>query len=52
MKKTTITLLITAFLINQYVSGMYRTCIYRAPGGNVAISVAAVDLCPLSIEVD
>lgn len=41
----------TAFLQSQYVSGMNRICIYDHLGSQVAITVGAAEMCPLSIRV-
>jgi len=41
----------TAFLKHSYVSGLYRVCIYTSSGGDVATTVRATDICPLTIEV-
>lgn len=35
---------------SESVSGMFKTCVYRCPGGQVSTSIGATELCPLSIR--
>ncbi len=37
-------------LQGSYISGMYKTCNYRCPGGVVPRSIGAAEICDLSIE--
>ena len=37
------------FLKYSYVSGMNKICVYSCIGGERAVTVSAVELCPLSI---
>lgn len=39
----------TCHLQGSYVSGMYKTCNYRCPGGVVPRSIGAADICDLTI---
>jgi len=41
----------TAFLKRQYVSGMNRICIYDHLGSEVAITLRATDICPVTIQI-
>ncbi len=38
------------FLIGEIISGMNRKCYYDCVGGNVTITIAAVDSCPVTID--
>jgi hypothetical protein len=38
------------FLIRSYISGMNQVCIYNCISGDVAITIDAMNLCPLSIR--
>lgn len=40
----------TCHLQGSFISGMYKTCNYRCPGGVVPRSVGAADICELSIR--
>lgn len=40
-----------AFYTGESTSGMYKTCYYNYLGSQVAISVAATSLCPLTIRM-
>ena len=40
----------TGFLKGEETSGMYKICYYDCLGSEVAITIGAVELCPLSIE--
>ena len=39
----------TCFLTGERVSGMNKICYYECVAGDVAITVSAVALCPLSL---
>lgn len=39
----------TAFLKRNYVSGFNRVCIYDRMGSEVAVTVGAVELCPITL---
>lgn len=41
----------TAFLKGEKVSGLNKICIYDHLGSEVAITIKATELCPLTIEV-
>lgn len=41
----------TAFLKGEKVSGMNKICFYDHLGSEVAITIKATDLCPLTLEV-
>lgn len=41
----------TAFFKYDRVSGMNKICVYDHLGSDVAITIAATQLCPLTIEV-
>ena len=41
----------TAFFVRDYVSGMNRICIYDYLGSQVAITISASSICPLTIQV-
>jgi ABC-type spermidine/putrescine transport system permease subunit II len=41
----------TAFYKREYISGMNKICIYDHLGSEVAITIRATSLCPLSIDV-
>lgn len=43
--------LIMAFLVGQYTSGMTRQCIYESIGNTYTITIKNYQLCPLNIEV-
>ena len=40
----------TGFLKGEKTDGMYKTCYYDCLGGEVAITISAAKLCPLSIS--
>jgi len=40
-----------AFLKYERVSGMNKICVYDHLGSEVAITIKAIELCPLSIRV-
>lgn len=42
---------LTAFLVGERVDGMNKICFYESPRGQHAITISAVKLCPLSIDV-
>lgn len=54
MTKKMITLVaivfITCFLTGSRISGMNRICYYDCGSGSAAITVAAYELCPLTIN--
>lgn len=41
----------TAFFVRDYVSGMNRICIYNYMGSQVAITIQAYQVCPVTIQV-
>ena len=41
----------TAFLVDQYMSGMNRICIYTSAKGDHAITISASKVCPVTIQV-
>ena len=41
----------TAFFVREYVSGMNRICIYDHLGSQVAITIPATSICPITIQV-
>jgi len=41
----------TAFFKSEKVSGMNKICFYDHMGSEVAITISATSLCPLTIEV-
>lgn len=41
----------TAFLKYERVSGMNKICVYDHLGSDVAITIKAYQLCPLTIDV-
>ncbi len=43
--------LIMAFLVGQYVTGMTKQCIYDGIGSRYTITIKNYQLCPLNIEV-
>lgn len=49
--KTLLSLLVTGFLVGQYVSGLNRICIYQTPRGERAITIEAFQVCPVRIKV-
>ena len=60
MKKLILAVLITvslsahagmAFFKYDYISGLNRVCVYDHLGSDVAITIAAHQLCPVSINV-
>lgn len=40
----------TCFKTGERVDGMNKICFYKCPSGDAAITISAVELCPLSIE--
>ena len=42
----------TGFLTGESQSGMAKICYYDVLGSTHAITIKAVELCPLTIEVD
>ena len=42
---------ITAFLVDEYITGQTKQCIYEALGNKYTRTVSATQLCPMSIEV-
>lgn len=42
----------TAFFKYERTSGMNKICFYDYLGSEIAITIGAVQLCPLTIEVD
>lgn len=53
MKKTIAALtLILAFLTGEIQGTTTKTCIYEALGNTYTITIGAVALCPLNIEVE
>ncbi len=42
----------TAFFKYERTSGMKKICFYDYLGSEVAITIGAVQLCPLTIQVD
>ena len=56
MKKFTLSLtlslsLVTAFFSYEVIRGMNKICYYTSPYGEVAITISAVGICPLTVEV-
>lgn len=58
MKKLLLLLLVsmsahatTAFFKYERVNGMNKICVYESVRGDVAITIRATSLCPLTIEV-
>lgn len=43
--------LLVAFFVREYTSGMNKICIYESVRGEHAITINAVALCPISIQV-
>jgi hypothetical protein len=41
----------TAFFKHERTSGMNKICFYDHLGSEVAITIKAIELCPLTIEV-
>jgi len=41
---------VSCFLQYSYVSGLNRICIYDCCGSQAAITIGAVELCPLTIN--
>ena len=41
----------TAFLVREYTTGMTKQCVYDYLGSQYVITISAVQLCPLTIEV-
>lgn len=41
----------SAFLVDQWVDGMNRTCVYESPRGKHYKTVRASQMCPISISV-
>lgn len=40
----------TGFLVNSYVSGMNRICIYNVLGSSAAVTLQAWQVCPVTWE--
>lgn len=40
-----------AFLVGEYQTGMTKQCIYESMGNKYTITISAVKLCPLTIDV-
>ena len=40
----------TCVATRNLVSGLYRNCIYRCTGGEVALTIGGAEICPLTIE--
>lgn len=41
---------VVCFLKHDYVSGMNKICVYDCLGSDAAITIGAVQLCPLTIN--
>ncbi len=41
----------TAFYVGEELSGMNKICYYEYLGSKIAITIKAIELCPLSIKV-
>jgi hypothetical protein len=41
---------VTCFKTGEKISGMNKICFYNCLGSEAAITISAVDLCPLSIQ--
>ena len=41
---------VTCFKKGEYTSGFNKICIYNCLGSDVAITIGAMQLCPLSIQ--
>lgn len=48
-KLMTALLLIQAFYIGERMAGLNKICYYNDMGSTVAITISAMDLCPMSI---
>jgi len=44
-------ILVIAFLVGEYTTGMTKQCIYDGLGNQYTITISSVSLCPLTIDV-